>query len=157
MRIIRFFKNLIRKIMRNYPLTIYHFQVEWGGTRLGFTEVSGLSIEHDVIEYREGASPTMSSTKMPGMAKYQNIVLKRGIMQGDNEFFNWINTIKNNQVERRDITISLLNEEHNPVMVWKVRSAWPVKLDYSDLKSDASEVAIEILELAHEGLTVETE
>lgn len=143
--------------MRKYPLSTCHFQVEWGGENIGFMEVSGLTIEHDIVEYREGTSLNYSPTKMPGIPKYANIVLKRGITKGDNSFFEWIKTVRLNEVERRDIVIKLLDEEHNPVMVWKVINAWPVKLQGPELKSDASEVAIEILELAHEGLTIEND
>ena len=157
MRIIRFIKHLIRCIMSEYPYLNFHFQVEWGGTRLGFTEVSGLEIEHEIVEYREGASPVSSSKKMPGIRKYSNITLKRGIVKGDNEFFEWINTISMNQVERRDVIIKLLDGRHDPVRVWRIRNAWPVKFSGTDLKADSGEVAIESLELAHEGMTVETE
>ncbi|TVR38449.1 MAG: phage tail protein [Bacteroidia bacterium] len=143
--------------MANYPLPKFHFQVEWGGTRIGFTEVNGLTVENEVIEYREGSSPEYSKIKMPGMQKYGNITLKRGTFQSDNEFFNWLNTVKLNTIERRNITISLLNEEHEPVVVWKVKSAWPVKVDTTDLKSDASETAVESIELAHEGLVVQND
>lgn len=142
--------------MSNYPLPVFHFQVEWGGNRLGFSEVSGLSIEVDVIEYREGGSPEYSTIKMPGLRKHANIVLKRGIMAGDNEFFEWLNSIRLHTVERRDMTISLLNENHEPVMVWRARNAFPVKLEGPVLRAEASEVAIETLEVAHEGLIVET-
>jgi len=89
------------------------------------------------------------------MQKFGNITLKRGLFKSDNEFFKWWNTKSLGKVERRDVTISLLNEEHAPVMVWKVNRSWPVKMQSADLKSDANEVAIETLELAHEGLTVE--
>ena len=142
--------------MSEYPLPGYHFQVDWGGTRLGFSEVSGLDIEYQVIEYREGSSPEYSSMKMPGIPKYSNITLKRGIVAGDNEFFDWVKTINLNKVERRDITISLLNENHEPAMVWKVTNAFPVKLEGPGLKATGNEVAIESLELAHEGLTIES-
>lgn len=139
----------------NYPLTKFHFLVEWGGTRIGFTEVSGLSVENDVVEYRDGASPEYSKIKMPGMRKFSNITLKRGTFAGDNEFYKWLDTVTLNQVERRDLTISLLNEKHEPVVVWKVRSAFPVKVQSTDLKADGNEVAIEQIDLAHEGLTIE--
>jgi phage tail-like protein len=142
--------------MSNYPLPKFHFQVEWGGTRIGFTEVTGLGVETEAIEYREGSSPEYSKIKMPGMQKFANITLKRGVFRNDNEFYNWWNTVSLNTIERRDITISLLNESHEPVMVWKVKNAWPVKVQSTDLKSDGNEVAIETLELAHEGLMIET-
>ena len=62
--------------MANYPLPKFHFQVEWGGSKLGFTEVSGLAVETDVIEYRDGLSPEYVKTKMPGMQKYGNITIE---------------------------------------------------------------------------------
>ena len=138
-----------------YPLPAFHFQVEWGGTRIGFSEVSGLTMEVQAIEYRDGASPVYSVLKMPGIPKFNNITCKRGVVPNDNEYYNWVNTIQLNKAERRDITISLLNEAHAPVMVWKVRNAFPVKLEGPSLKSTGNEVAIESLEIAHEGLTVE--
>ena len=141
--------------MNDYPLVKFHFQVEWGGTKIGFTEASGLDVETELIEYRHGASPEFSKTKMPGMQKYSNITLKRGSFQGDNEYFEWWNTVKLNTIDRRDITISLLNEEHEPLIVWKIKNAWPLKVQSTDLKADGNEVAIETLELAHEGLTME--
>ena len=142
--------------MSEYPLPQFHFQVEWGGQRLGFSEVSGLNIEVQVIEYREGISPDYSAIKMPGIKKYSNITLKRGIVPKDNEFFDWLNTVSLNQVERRDLVISLLNENHEPVMVWKAKNAFPVKIEGPELNASANEVAIESLELTHEGLTIES-
>ena len=142
--------------MREYPQLTCHFQVEWGGNRMSFTEVSGLTLEHTVVEYREGSSPEYSPQKMPGLVKYNNIVLKRGIIKGNNDFYDWIQTIHLNQVERRDITISLLDANHEPVMVWSVKNAWPVKLESPVLKSDISEPAIESLELTHEGISIQT-
>ena len=141
--------------MATYPLTKFHFQVEWGGTRIGFTEVSGLDVSLEVIEYRDGASREYSKIKMPGMAKFSNITLKRGTFTNDNEYFKWLNTVQMTKIERRDITISLLNENHEPVMVWKVKNAFPVKVQSTDLKADGNEVAIETLELAHEGLKID--
>lgn len=141
--------------MATYPIPRFHFQVQWGGTRIGFSEVTGLTIENEVIEYRDGSSPEYSKIKMPGLHNFGNITLKRGVFASDNEFYSWLNTVKMNTIERRDITISLLNEEHAPVVTWKVKQAWPVKITSPDMKSDANETAIETLELAHEGVVIE--
>ena len=138
-----------------YPLPVFHFRVEWGGQQLAFSECTGLNKEVQVIEYRDGLSPEFSSVKMPGLAKYGNITLKRGVMAGDNDFFEWVKTIKMNKPERRDVIISLLNEEHEPVMTWKVVNAWPTKITSPDLKASGNEAAIETLELAHEGIEIE--
>ena len=141
--------------MNEYPLSKFYFQVDWGGTQIGFNEISGLDIEVEPIEYRHGASPEFSKIKMPGMKKFSNITLKRGSFKGDNEYFEWVQTIKLNTVERRNITISLLDEAGAPVITWKVNKAFPIKLQSTDLKAEGNEVAIESIELAHEGLTIE--
>jgi phage tail-like protein len=141
--------------MADYPLPVFHFNVEWTpGKRVGFSEVTGLTQENQAIEYRDGAFREYSSIKMPGIRKFPNITMKRGIIAGDNDFFKWLNTVKLNTVERRDLVISLLNEKHEPVMVWKVMRAFPVKLEGPQLKASGNEVAIESIELAHEGLEV---
>jgi phage tail-like protein len=140
-----------------YPLPVFHFTVEWQGKRAGFTEVTGLNQENQAIEYRDGEFREYSSIKMPGIRKFANITLKRGIVKGDNQFFNWLNTVKLNTVERRNLVISLLNEEHNPVMVWKVVNAFPVKVEGPQLKASGNEVAIESIELAHEGVELQNE
>ncbi|MCZ7558481.1 MAG: phage tail protein [Bacteroidia bacterium] len=137
-----------------YPLPKFHFRVEWGGSKIGFTEVTGLDMQVEAIEYREGSSPEYSKIKMPGLQKFSNITLKRGTFSGDKEFYAWIKTVSLNTVERRDVTISLLNEAHEPVVTWKVRNAFPVKVQASDMKSDGNEVAVETLELAHEGMAI---
>lgn len=139
----------------SYPVSVFHFQVEWEGSRVGFTEVSGLDFEIQPIDYREGSYLDYQVTKMPGIPQFTNINLKRGILKGDNELAEWLSTIKLNEVERRDITISLLNEDHQPVVTWNVFKAWPCNLKGPQMNSTSNEVAIEEIELCHEGLTVE--
>jgi len=138
-----------------YPLPVFHFSVRVGEEEIPFSEVSGLTMETQLIEYRDGSNPEYSSLKMSGIPKYSNITLKRGIIAQDSFFFTWINNAMLNKPDRRDITISLLNEEHGPVMVWKAKKAWPVKVEGPGLKATGNEVAIESIELAHEGLTIE--
>lgn len=139
----------------NYPLPVFHFRVEWGGNNLGFSEVGGLTQEVQMIEYRDGLSPDYSTIKMSGLRKYNNITLKRGVVKGDNEFYQWLNAVALNKPERRDLVISLLNESHEPVVTWKIHNAWPVKVEGPGLKATGNEVAIESIELAHEGVTLE--
>jgi len=138
-----------------YPQPVFHYLVEWAGTRTGFSEVSGLDIEVQSIEYREGNNPEYEPLKMPGIPKYGNVTLKRGIIAGDNELYEWLSTTALNKVERRAVTIHLLNESHEPVVTWQLRDAWVTKLEGPTLNATANEVAIETIELAHEGLTIE--
>ena len=149
----------------DYPLPKFHFQVEWEDRntifRIGFTEVSGLDFETEVIEYREGSSTLYSKSKQPGLTKFSNITLKRGTFQGDYDFYKlWRETYffqesnKTGSRYRRTVTIKLLNESHEPVITWKILNAWPSKVQSTDLKADANEVAIETMELVHEGLEI---
>jgi len=142
--------------MAIYPLPKFHFQVKWGVDRVGFTEVTGMDFSQEVIEYREGSSPVFSKTKQPGMTKFSNLTLKRGTIATDTEFYKWIASMDpfKHAEQRRDITISLLDETHSPIMTWSAKNAFPVKYQASDLKADGNEVAIESLEIAHEGLTI---
>ncbi len=146
----------------NYPLPKFHFLVEWGdGFRIGFTEVSGLDFETEVIEYREGVSKKYNKTKQPGLTKYSDVTLKRGTFEGDFDFFKlWKESFyfqegnKTGSRYRRTVTIKLLNEEHEPIITWQLESAWAKKVQSTDLKADGNEVGIETMELAHEGLTI---
>jgi phage tail-like protein len=141
--------------MAEYPLPKFHFEVQWGGTKIGFTEVTGLEVTTEKIEYRDGSSKEYHKIRMPGMQTFGDLTLKRGVFAGDNEFYDWWNTVALNTIERRDITISLLNEAHEPVVVWKVKKAWPTKVTSTDLNASGNETAIETLVLTHEGLTME--
>jgi phage tail-like protein len=143
--------------MAEYPLPKFHFQVEWGGANIGFTEVTGLEVSTEEIKYRAGSSLQYNEVKMPGRQTYGDITMKRGTFAGDNEFYDWWNTVALNTIERRDVTISLLNEAHEPVVVWKVANAWPKKVTSMDLNSTSNEVGIETVVLAHEGLTIQNE
>lgn len=141
----------------NYPLPVFHFKVVLGNDELGFAEVSGLTIEVQLIEYRHGLMREMHPIKMPGIPKHGNITLKRGIVPSDNALFDWLNSVSLNKVDRKDVTISLLNEKHDPVMTWTAKRAWPVKVEGPSLKATGNEVAIESVEIAHEGLVIANE
>jgi len=141
--------------MAEYPLPKFHFEIEWGGTKIGFTEVTGLDKQVEVIEYREGHSRSYSKTKQPGLQKYSNITMKRGTFEGKTDYYDWLKEVDMlGNTKRRDITIKLLNENHAPVFTWKALNAFPVKVQASDLKADGNEVAIETIEIAHEGLSL---
>lgn len=142
-----------------YPMTTLHFAVSWGDSQnsSNFAEVSGLTMEAEVVEYRGGADVQLSTRKLPGLKKFSNVTLKRGIAPAEagNGLFEWYNTILAGAVERRAVTVSLLNESRDPVMTWKIRDAWPVKLEGPGLKSTGTDVAIESVEFACEGIEIE--
>jgi phage tail-like protein len=112
-----------------------------------------LVMEREKIEYRHSDSKDFNKIAMPGMVKNSNITLKRGKFEGDFDYNTWLEDIANERVNgRRDLTIRLLNEKHVPVAAWSAARCFPVKVSAPDLKSDANEIAVESIEVAHEGL-----
>jgi phage tail-like protein len=140
-----------------WPLPKFRFSVdiEGLGDNFAFQEVSGLDAEAQPIEYRAGNSKVFSTVKMPGLVKPGNVTMKKGVFTSDNTFWDWFNQIKMNTIARGKVTIRLLDETGAPAMVWTLANAFPVKVTGTDLKAEGNEVAIETLELAHEGLTIE--
>jgi len=139
-----------------WPLPQFYFKVNLGSQNntVMFQEVSGLETETQAIEYRHGDSKKFSTIKMPGIAKFGNVTLKRGVFTKDNNFFKWYDAIKMNTIKRETVTIQLLDEKGTITMTWTLTNAWPTKFTGTDMKSDGNEVAVDTIEIAHEGLTI---
>jgi phage tail-like protein len=136
---------------RHDPYKVFKFRVEIDGlTSAAFSEVSGLDSETAVIEYRTGSEPN-SVRKLPGLTKYPNIVLKRGITQ-DAELWNWRQRIVDGNVDRRNGSIVLQDDSGADQVRWNFRNGWPCKLQGPHLNARGNDVAIETLEISHEGL-----
>ena len=134
------------------PYASFNFRLEINGiVKAGFSEVTGLNAEANVIEYREGVD-AISARKLPGLIKFGNVTLKRGVTQ-DLDMFNFFKNVANGDIQRDDImSVVLLNEKREEAARWNLRNAWPSKWTGPDLKANANEIAIESLELAHEGV-----
>jgi phage tail-like protein len=130
-----------------WPLPKFHFKVEIDG---------GFEGSFQEVEYRHGDSPEFSTIKMPGLRKSSDISLKKGTFTGDIEFFTWFNEIQMNTIERKTVTIMLLNEKGEAEIIWTLTNAFPMKVVGTDLNSSSSEVAVEELVLAHEGIAFTT-
>lgn len=134
----------------------FRFDVDLGTELKGvaFQEVSGMDVENQIIEYRNSNSPIFSPEKMPGLVKYSNVVMKRGVFVNDNSFWNWHAEINMNTIKRRTVIIRLLDETGKVTMQWTLNNAWPTKITSTDLKSDGNEVAVDTLEIAYETLVI---
>jgi len=142
---------------RKDPFRGFNFLVEIDGvTSASFSEVSGVAADGDTVEYREGTDAINSVRKLPGLRKFTNIVCKRGYTTND-DLWRWYQRIYDGQDDRRDGTITLLNEERKAVMHWNFTKAWPNKILGPSLKATGNEVAIEEMELVHETLSFERE
>lgn len=138
--------------MAGYPHGKFRYKVEIDGLDAGgFSEVSGFDASIDIIEYREG-DMVQTPMKIPGLKKYGNLTLKQGLADSM-VLYEWIIAGVNGAVERKTITITLLDEEEAPAASWQVINAWPTKYTAPDFNATSSEIAIETLEIAHEGMT----
>ncbi|QRX82522.1 phage tail protein [Glaciimonas sp. PAMC28666] len=137
-----------------WPLPKFSFSVTIDGTKTSFQEVTGLEVEAQIIEYRAGDSKAFSTIKMPGIQKSGNVTLKKGVFAKDNAFWVWFKQNSLNTIKRVNVVISLLDQAGAPTMVWTLENAWPTKITGTDLKADGNEVAVETIELAHEGMTI---
>ncbi len=138
--------------VRKDPLKGYNFLVEIDGiTRAGFRECSGLDSAQDPIEYREGNEKFLTVRKLTGLVKYSNISLKYGITD-DQELWEWRTKAVDGTVERKNGSIVLLDDVGEEKMRWNFREAWPTKWTGASFNATANEVAIETLEIAHEGV-----
>jgi phage tail-like protein len=139
---------------RNDPYGAFNFVVEIEGTAVaGFSECSGLTAETAVIEYREG-NEVAGVRKLAGLTKFAPIILKRGITK-DRDLWNWYKNIINGNADRRNGSIVLLGNDRSPVARWNFTNGWPAKWEGPHLKAKGNEVAIETLEIEHEGLDYE--
>lgn len=149
------------QIKSAYPLTAYNYKVEIGGKTIGFSEVSGLTISHETAKYAEspsaGGPPGPRWMYMPAQENPATITLKKGVIPAVSKevFFDWINSIQVNVVEKRDILVRLCDEEGVPVLSWKVINAFPTKLDGPSFSASSNEVAVESLELMADGVRIE--
>lgn len=137
-----------------WPVPKFRFEVVWDSAKISFQEVSGLDVEAQPIEYRHGDSTSFSVIKMPGLKKYSDVTMKKGVFKSDLKFWEWFSKIQMNTIARVPVTISLLDEGGTAVMVWRLANAWPTKITGTDLKSQGNEAAIETIVIAHEGLTI---
>jgi phage tail-like protein len=138
------------------PYRAFNFVIEIDGVPRGaFSEVGGLTAEGDSADYREGTDVQPNVRKLVGLRKYTNITLKRGYT-ADKVLWQWYTNIFNGVADRRNVTIVLMNERREPVLRWNAENAWINKIEGPALKASGNEVAMESIELVHEGLTLET-
>jgi phage tail-like protein len=149
------------EIRATYPLPVYNFRVEIGGDAIAFSDVSGLSMGHEVTTYKEsstqGGSPGPRTILMPSQPTNPTITLKKGIVRGIsvNTLYKWFASTVLNQVEKKDVFIRLCDEAGAPVISWRIVNAFPSKLDAPSFDAKSNDVAIESMELKADRITVE--
>jgi phage tail-like protein len=147
-------------VFREDPYGAYNFLVTVTGVsddgtavKGSFSEISGLEVELSPIDYRTGSDPLVMR-KEPGIPKYTNITGKWGVT-GDLGFWNWILAGLSGKILRADGSVVLLDENRQEVMRWNFRRGWPCKYTGPGLNAANNEIAMETLEICHEGLSID--
>lgn len=146
--------------LRENPYSAFNFLVALGGAQGdgaegsvigGFSDVSGLGTEINYAEYRNGSERFNTVRKIPNTHKADDVTLKRGLI-GSTDLFEWIKTVRDGTADARSVTVTLLDEARNPVAAWRLRNAQPKKWTGPTLAAKGGDVAMEELQLVHEGI-----
>jgi phage tail-like protein len=138
--------------VRKDPYLDFNFLVEIDSvTAAGFREAELPEGRIEVVAYREGSDKTSAARLFPGRVEYGPLVLRRGFA-GDAQLFQWWQSLAQGTVDRRNVSVVLLDEQRQEVARWNLRRAWPSKYKPSALNALGNEVVIETLELVHEGI-----
>jgi phage tail-like protein len=137
---------------RKAPFAAYYFEVEINGVIYPFRSCSGLKIETEVVEYQEGGN-TGFVRKMPGVTRYSNIRLSRGFT-GDRFLYDLYLNAKKPNPSRINGRIIMVDRQGTQIAAWKFFNGFPVKWEGPDFDASKNEIAIETIEIAHEGLTL---
>lgn len=141
-----------------YPPVGFHFKVEFpafgNNNDSRFQSVSGLNLEFDVETVKEGGENRFEH-KLPGRAKYPDLSLKRGMLTNSKVIQWMLDALKNRDIKPTDITISLLNEFHLPLMTWKVHNAWPRKWSVSDFNASENSIVVETIDISYSFFDIE--
>ena len=136
------------------PFRGFNFRIELDNTSVAaFRECGGLTMSTDSVDYREGTDRPLTVRKLPGLSKTSNVTMKRGITVNE-DLWNWYKNLLNGVPDRRNGAIVLQDEQHNDVMRWNFENGWICKWEGPELNANGNDVAIETIELTHEGLEV---
>ena len=141
-----------------YPPWGFYYKVEFGISQnkndVRFQTVSGLSVEYDMEEYKEGGENRFTH-KLPVRTKYADMVLKRGMLT-DSEVINWfLSALRDREFKPANVNVILMNEKSEPLRTWKVAHAIPKKWTISDLNANENAVVIETMELSYRYFTIQ--
>jgi phage tail-like protein len=135
------------------PFRGFRFKVQIDGiTKAGFREVAGLDVANDAVDYRDGDEATRLR-KLAGLQKFSNVTLKRGVTD-DQDLWKWRSMVMDGKIKdaRKNGQIILLDDEGKEAAEWTFTDGWPTKLTFPTFNATANEVAIDTLEITHEGL-----
>jgi phage tail-like protein len=138
----------------SYPLPVYNYKVRIGADTYGFSQVSGLSVQYEIVTYKHGLSWLQGSQEAVGQLQPLTITLQKGVASGGSELLDWFSATGFMGIKKQDVFIDLCDENGVPVVTWAVRDAFPTKLEAPSFSAADNEVAIEVLELKAGNISV---
>lgn len=142
-----------------FPVPKFNFEVRFPSGVISFQEVTGLSQENEHLEYRTGASKVFVTDKRAGLTKTGTVSFKKGLIKSDTDLKDFYKKI----VDKKDffskddppsITVTLKDEKNSKMFAWKITGVVPIKLDNADLKADDNSIAIEQMDIVHNGIEI---
>lgn len=141
-------------INEGYPLMNYRYMATVGDDNISFSEISGLTMEYESTEHKEATDNGIKTYQLLGQPKSPSITLKKGLFKSESKLYKWFSEIHTSTFTKKDIVISLLDNENNAIMTWNVLNAFPTKFDGPSLNASENNVAFQSLELKADEIQV---
>ena len=138
----------------NYALLSYRFMAKIGDTEVFFSEISGLSMEYETTEYKEAPSSGIKTTQLVGQRNVPSLTLKRGLFKDGLDLYKWFNSVHKSDFEKKDVVITMLNEDKKPVLVWTVSNAFATKFEGPGLDAKSNDVSFQTIDIKGDLLDV---
>jgi phage tail-like protein len=141
-----------------YPPWGFYYRVEFSISKdrndARFQAVSGLSVEYDYESFKEGGENRFEH-KLPVRTKYSDLTLKRGMLT-DSSVIKWfLAAFRDREFKASDVSVTLMNEQGDPLRTWNVVHAIPKKWVVSDFNANESSIVIETMELTYRYFTIQ--
>ena len=141
-------------INSDYPITAFRYTAKIGDDDVAFSEISGLNIGYETTEYKEATSDGIRTLQVVGQRDVPTVTMKRGIFEKSLQLHDWLNSMHTDDFERKDIVISMLNNNNEAVITWTITNAFPVKFEGPSLDATSNDVSFQSLEVKGDALII---
>lgn len=141
-------------INSDYPITAFRYTAKIGDDDVAFSEISGLNIGYETTEYKEATKDGIRTLQVVGQRDVPTVTMKRGIFEKSLQLYDWLNSMHTDDFERKDIVISMLNNNNEAVITWTITNAFPVKFEGPSLDATSNDVSFQSLEVKGDALII---
>lgn len=141
-------------INANYPISAFRYKATIGGDDIAFSEIAGLNVGYESTEYKEATPEGIRLILVVGQRDYPTVTLKRGLFEKSLALYDWLNSLHTDDFTKKDVVISMLNNNNEAVMTWTIINAFPTKFEGPSLDAKSNEVTFQSLEIKGNLLTI---